>query len=139
MEDENTTAKHQKRPILRSWSPDDGKLLVITFIATVAANLVTVLFVGLAIVLARGFHPKGHTFLSYSVFIAATATTIVGVIVVVDTLRRIRHTQNVVSDVPSFRAALTASRVVMIVIGLFMAFMGSIFILTLVGIAAGIR
>jgi hypothetical protein len=48
-----------KKPILPSLTSEDIKLLVITFAGTVAANLVTVLFVGLAIAIAHSFDLAG--------------------------------------------------------------------------------
>ena len=52
---EDSKTEDSKKSVSRIFTPEDIKLLVITFASTVAANVVTVLFVALAIVTARSY------------------------------------------------------------------------------------
>ena len=50
---------------MKSLTSEDRKLIVITVAATVAANLITVVVVALAIIIARDFRPQPGTPKSY--------------------------------------------------------------------------
>lgn len=115
-----------KKPVFPSFSQDDIKLLMITFAGTVAANIVTVLFVGLAIVAA---HSADITHLSLISILVLPVVTIGGImvpIVVRTSLRRLRDSDKLLKK---------------IVIGLTIFLTGCTiyFLLVWVGIAAGIK
>lgn len=59
---------------MKSLTSEDRKLIVITVAATVAANLITVVVVALAIIIARDFRPQPGTPKSYFLLIPVTAT-----------------------------------------------------------------
>ena len=71
-------SKKQDEPILRSFSRDDAKLLIITFAGTVAANIITVILVGLAIVSARSSGFTTHR--SWSSILLDVAVLIAGIV-----------------------------------------------------------
>jgi ABC-type nickel/cobalt efflux system permease component RcnA len=132
-------AEDQKQPIFRSWSPDDSKLLAITFVATVAANLVTVLFVGLAIALSHGINQRKANFWTYGLLIVAIAISVLGPAIAFVAVRDIGKRRTDTPDAKWIGTSLAVSRIALIVLGLFMACIGALYALTLIGLAAGVR
>jgi hypothetical protein len=60
-----------KKPVFPSFSSDDIKLLIITFAGTLAANILTVVFVGLALAIVHAFR---FTPSLYRIYFLAVAT-----------------------------------------------------------------
>jgi hypothetical protein len=54
--DSSDTSKQSNLFRFESWTSNDIKLLVITIVATTAANIITVVLVGVAIIIARSHH-----------------------------------------------------------------------------------
>lgn len=77
--DDQPTKDNNKSGSL-AFTSDDIKLLVITFAGTVAANLITVLFVGLAIVLVHIGYAHHHPELFVLTLIALTIMATIGVV-----------------------------------------------------------
>jgi hypothetical protein len=72
MEDEQSLDKSQRKSGVENWTPNDSKLLVITVVATVSANVITIILIGLAIITARYFVRPLYTPRVNYYYIAAT-------------------------------------------------------------------
>lgn len=59
-----------------NWSQSDSKMLLVTFAGTVVANVVTILCVGVAIIMARLLRPTRDTSDAYWFFFGETAFTL---------------------------------------------------------------
>ncbi len=57
-EDKLSNAKKQKDPLFKNWTLGDSKLLIIAIAATVAANIINVILVALAVIIARSTKQK---------------------------------------------------------------------------------
>lgn len=119
---------------IANWTPDDTKLLIITAGATVAANIITIVVVALAIVVARSTHLTPGATVGYWVFFWASAFFPLMTIAMVVVFWRNRRG----------RAALDSFvdrviRWVMAFAALFSAFMTLIYLLSLIGLATGIK
>jgi len=126
MDDQPTENNKKSAPL--TFTSEDTKLLVITFLGTVAANLVTVIFVGLAIAIAHFLRP-GHGGVPYILLIAVTLAAVIYVPIGLRTMRK--ATRIVGLSVSTKRFAI-GSVTIMILIA-------SMFVLVWVGIAAGIK
>jgi hypothetical protein len=120
----------QAKPVPKQWSSADIRLLVITFLATTTANIVTVLFVGVAIALAHTWHPERHSAVPYVVLLGVTAITVVPVCLFVGVLR----TRDEGDDL--FTRWI---RRAVILLGFGMVGMALLFTLLWLGLAAGIH
>jgi hypothetical protein len=112
-------------------STDDIKLLVITFVGTVAANLITVLIVGLAVIIAREhiFNTNHANGVGIAALIFMTFSTIILPVLWLSGLRRMRHRTDTPGPIVKM---VMVSSVVMTGIAILL-------ILTWVGIASGIK
>lgn len=135
MDDQPTEdTEDNKKSILSNLSSQDIKLLVITFAGTVAANIVTVLLVALAIIVARSFHPVGTSPWPYVILLAETAMGVIAVQMVTYTLRR-RRSGGERHIIPGYKAIKGG----LIIAGVFNACLLLIFVLAWIGFAAGIK
>jgi len=82
----------ENKSVFSSLSSQDIKLLVITFVATLTANLITVIFVGGAIALVRSDHNQIKT--NLPLIILATIMLPVAIITVFTLYSRIRKAGN---------------------------------------------
>jgi hypothetical protein len=141
MDDQPTeNTEDNEKSVSSNLSSADIKLLVITFAGTIAANLVTVLFVGLAIALTHYIRPtQGGTFED-----ALTAFLTLGAIVFpfawLTVLSRLRKRRNLYErrgeDIPYLDLFLRRTVIVSGIVAMGVLVM---VVLTWVGIAAGIK
>jgi small-conductance mechanosensitive channel len=127
-ESEPEESKKQSNSLLKTWTPDDTKLLAITAIATMAANVVTVILVALAIIVARSFRPNPGTPGNY-VFLAIPSILMIlgtGLIISRRSFKR-DESENIVS--------LWFSRIVNVLI----IFSALLYTLAWIGFAVGIK
>ena len=77
--------------ILQGWTPDDNKLLVITIAATVAANIITVVIVALAVIIARSVQPHPGTPGNYAFFLGTSIFPVMTACAAIYFWRRSKH------------------------------------------------
>jgi hypothetical protein len=121
-----------KKAIFPSFSSDDIKLLVITFAGTVVANIVTVLFLGLAIATAH-WSKIAHTALPLIPIIPVViiASFIAAVSLLAPLWRQRNRQYKYIKG--------TRKKVVLITIAIATLGYGLILLLSLAGLAAGIK
>jgi uncharacterized membrane protein YqjE len=129
---DDQSAKDEKKAVSLTLTSEDIKLLVVTFAGTVAANLITVLLLGLAIIIGHSFHPTGRSFWPYGILLAMTAMAVISVLAAISTWRRSRDVKETSFEYKAIRGALA-------VMGLSGVFMLLLFMLAWIGIAAGIK
>lgn len=115
---------------MKSLAPEDRKLVVITVVATVAANLITVVVVALAITLARDLKPQPDTPKSYLLLIPVTASPATVALIAFSVQSTLKENSSVVAKI--FRWA-------MIVLGVVATFCLLLLVLSWVGFASGIK
>lgn len=128
----STVDGKREKSIFRNWTPGDSKLLVITIAATVTANIVTVILVALAVIVARSFRPNPGTPGNYAFLFGISALPVITACVAFSTLRRLRRE----------RATFLGDRAfkwVMAILGITAGFSALLYILGWIGLAAGIR
>lgn len=132
MTDKPDACEEDSRSAFRNWTADDTKLLVITLSGTVAANIITVIVVGVAVSIARSFHPTGKSLWPYGILLAETAMAVVSISMIIYTLRHSRNEKETSLSIKTIRAS-------MIIVGAFVACLSLIFALAWIGLAAGIK
>jgi hypothetical protein len=124
-----------KKPVSVTLASDDFKLLVITFAGTVAANLVTVLFVGGAIVLVHSTKfPSKTKYFNLNIFLMLTTIVLISMATYLFRLySQIRKSK--------YGKAFLASegRNPLVLAAAFAVFLAILLLLFWVGIAAGIK
>jgi hypothetical protein len=130
--DESADNERQNKSVFQSWTPDDRKLLIITIAATVAANIITVILVALAIILARSFRPHPRTTGNYESVFGSSLLPALGVWTVLSFWRHSRRK----------RATDSVDRMIrwtMAILGIFEGLFILSYILAFIGFAAGVR
>lgn len=126
------TAAQGQPNALQSWSAEDTKMLIIAFASTIGANLITVLFVGLAIVLAHYFKPVRNSAFGYGILIFETLATAMSIYLMTSLVRQSHRDRDT-----SFGNRVR--RLADIVGIIFFGSQGLLFCLVWIGLAAGIK
>src|SRR5271166_6217330 len=90
---------NRQQSTFETWTPGDSKLLVLTVAAAVVANIVTVILVALAVIVARSFRPHSGTLGSYAFLWGSAAFPIMTVYIAFSALRRSRRQKPASSDI----------------------------------------
>jgi hypothetical protein len=135
---EDKKTEDNKKPVFPSLSSDDIKLLVITFVGTVAANLITVVFVGIAIAIAHLLRDKHATL---SLYILTLIITIISIAAPVSTfiVARGKLRDKLWPRDTKYRTAQKIIEWNFIISAIVLAVFALIFILFWIGLAAGIK
>lgn len=76
---ENQVESETSKSLVESLTREDVKLFIITVVATVFSNVITVIIIALAIILARSSRPHPGTLGNYAFFFGVTMFTFLGV------------------------------------------------------------
>jgi hypothetical protein len=130
--DESADSERPNKPIFQSWTPGDIKLLIITIAGTVAANIITVIIVALAIIVARSFRPNPGTPSNYIFLLGISAFPALAAYAAFSSLYRTKRERT---------ASLLdkARKWAMIVSGLGAGFLTLLYILGWIGFAVGVK
>jgi hypothetical protein len=124
-----------KKESLINWTQDDTKLVVITVGATVVANVVTVIVVALAIIVARSTHlTPGATDGDWAYFWATGTAPFITLFLIAGLYRSMKRREAV--KLGNFADKIIASTIA--IIGIFCLFMAMMYVLSLVGLASGL-
>ena len=130
------TSDNSKSNPFINWKSHDTKLLVTTVAATVIANVITVIVVALAILVARSTHLRpGATTGDWAFFWGEAFFPVMTIYLVVIFFRQSKGRSGEALGEFGFRII----KWTIIVIGVFAVFMTMIFALSLVGLATGIK
>jgi amino acid transporter len=122
----------KEESVLQGLTKEDGKLFLITVAATVVANIVTVIIVAIAIILARSARPHPATPANYAFsFVFALVPALVG-LPTLYSLSRFKGSSQLSDNVNKVIKLII--RVLVIVVGT----LSLLFILAWIGFAAGI-
>jgi small-conductance mechanosensitive channel len=130
--DEHSKADEQNTTIFRNWTQDDSKLLIITIVATVLANIITVVLVALAVIIARSSRPHPGTPGNWAFFFGSCLFAIVSGYSALWFFRDSRRKKATDSFVKVIKLILAISAIST-------CFIASLYILALIGLAAGVR
>lgn len=136
MEDESSDTGKQGSRIFGNWTPDDSKLLVITVGATVVANLITVMFVALAIIVARHSLQQPASVGDYAFF---AGTGIFPALAIFSILWFFNHRRH---DKRRDKGTDFTDRIirwVLVIVGICEGFYALLYLLAWIGFAAGFR
>lgn len=129
--DSPDTAKKDSIFQLESWKSDDIKLFVITIAATVAANIFTLILVGIAVIIARSHHNLINPGDYIRFFVnSILAITVSGVFIV-----GWQKTRTTKADPLKFRAF----HWIIGALAVWFSFILSLYVLSWIGFAAGIN
>jgi hypothetical protein len=125
---EDQAGKGRQESIWASFTRDDMKLLLITFAGTVAANVVTVMVVALAVIAAR---PTKGLRLTVSIVLIFVTYVVVGILCAAISAIATRR----------MRARGVTSRVIRVMIAgvVAMGLFALVYLLVLLGLAAGVK
>jgi hypothetical protein len=128
----------EAKSAFRNWTKGDIKLFIITVAATVAANILTVIMVALAVILARSSRPNPPTPGNYAFFFAITLFPLLGLWGCFYGLHiaRGRHTSRTIGVPDFFDKTIKWT---LVIIGVVEGLISIIYILTWIGFAAGIK
>lgn len=129
---EPTGDEKRKNSILQGWTPDDNKLLVITIAATVAANIITVVIVALAVIIARSVQPHPGTPGNYAFFLGTSIFPVMTACAAIYFWRRSKHEKD-------FSFPLRTIKWAIVILGIFGGVVTLLDILAWIGFAAGVR
>jgi len=118
----------QKNSLFANWTINDSKLLMITITATVVANMVTIIMVAMAIIVARSFRPKPATPQNYIFLFWITPFLVLAAYGAFSSLYRKRN----VRSAPVIKWAL-------IIVGLGTGFLALLYVLAWIGFALGVK
>jgi len=130
--DESSNAENHRDSIFRNWTSDDRKLLMITIVATVAANIVTVVVVALAVIIARSMRPNPGTPGNYAFLFGSSIFPLLAVFTVLHVLHTSKHEKK--RDLWYQVVKWT-----LIAIGAFEGLFALLYILAFIGFATGIK
>lgn len=126
-----SNAEHRKPGAVVVWGSDDRKLLILSFLGTIIANIATIIIVALSIATARFMLSGKHS--SPAIIAILVLTSLVAVMTAFSIpvfIRTIRKSQS--SSIKRFmRIGIIASTIPITI--------GVVYFLALVGIAAGIK
>lgn len=122
----------KRESIFRDWTSDDSKLLIITIAATIVANIFTVIVVALTVIVARSMRPNPGTPGSYAFFFGSSLFPLIGVWIILSFLRTTRRKKEV---------DLTGQVIkwIIIAVGILEGFFALLYILGMIGFAAGVK
>ena len=130
--DDSVDGEKHKRSIFEDWTPEDGKLLIITTAATVTANIVTIIIVALALIISRSFRPNPSTPKNYIWFLGISAIPVLTAYVAFYSLYRTRREED---DSPYDGIRKWA----LVITGLGTGFLALLYILSWIGFAVGVK
>ena len=130
MNDEYKDIGRRKRFIFGNWTSDDKKQLVITIVAAVAANVITIIIVALAIIAARSFHPHPATSASYAILLSSSTVPISVILMALSVRSDYTRAVSVVSKIV---------KLIMTVIAIAAGFLILLILLGWIGIAVGVK
>ena len=126
------TVAERQPSALQSWSAEDTKMLIIAFASAIGANLITVLFVGLAIILAHYFRPVHNSAFSYGILVFETFATAMSIYLMTSLVRQSHGNRDTTFG-------NRVRRLADIVGIIFFGSQGLLFCLVWIGLAAGIK
>jgi hypothetical protein len=132
MPDESSNNEKQKKSIFSNWTPGDSKLLMITIAATVVANIVTIILVALAIIVARSFRPNPGTPANYIFLLGISAFPALAAYAAFSSLYRTRR-KSIASPFDKVR------KWAIVITGLGAGFLTLLYILGWIGFAVGVK
>lgn len=122
-------AHEREQSFWASFSQGDAKLFLVTFAGTVAANVVTVMIVAVAVVVARSGTKGRPTAFGVLIDLFCAVSGVLAVTVGVTTVRPLRKIDK------TSRAVFLAVGILAVVLGL----IGVLFLLILLGYAVGVK
>ena len=130
MNDEVRDPGRQKRFILGNWTSDDKKQLIITIAATVAANVITIIIIALAIIVARSFRPHPATSASYAILLSSSTVPISIILMALSVRSDYTRSASIVGKIV---------KLIMTVIAIATGFLILLGLLGWIGIAVGVK
>lgn len=124
-------AEEREHSFWASFSQADLRLFLLTFAGTVAANVVTVVVVAVALILARPPLSERPTPYSVLIFLAVVVFGTLGVYVTLTSFRRSRRRTRDPATLPT--------EALMLLTGLALGLLTLVFLLTLLGYAVGVK
>jgi hypothetical protein len=129
---DTSDARKHRDPLFENWNSGDVKLLTMTIVATVTANIITVILIALTIIVARSMRPHPGTPGNYAFLFGSSMIPLMAVWTVLYFWRISRREK--ASDLAS-----QVIRWIMISVGIFEGLYLLLFVLALIGFATGIK